>query len=141
MSIVTTIQQLTREYTFDYLWALTYTELEDVRDNAIITYNNQLQTKGYNIMKTTNTERVQDYINECINAGGLFAIEHEADCKYSIGTTFEALIDDFSYQHAEPTQVECKYLLDSLSNYCLSDNDANFYDNVKAAISEVLECM
>ena len=46
MSIVTTIQQLTREYTFDYLWALTYTELEDVRDNAIITYNNQLQTQG-----------------------------------------------------------------------------------------------
>ena len=90
---------------------------------------------------TTNTERTQDYITSFINRGGMYAIQHEANCVYTIGSSFEALIEDFSYQYEEPTLAECTHVLNELSNYCLEDNDGDFYDNVALAIKEVLECI
>ena len=44
MSIVTTIQALTNNnISFEYLWELTYRELETIRDREIINYNNRVK--------------------------------------------------------------------------------------------------
>ena len=43
MSIITTIQTMTRDYPFAYLWDLSYSSLEEIRDKAIQDYNKELE--------------------------------------------------------------------------------------------------
>ena len=91
--------------------------------------------------------RATEYIHDFTSKGGIFAIEHEENNIYSIGSNLEALVEDFAYQHCrgvnveEPTILEVKEIFEALDNYCLDDNEDGFYDNVELAEGEVLETL
>ena len=91
--------------------------------------------------------RATEYIHDFVSKGGIFAIEHEENDIYSIGSNLESLIEDFFYQHCkgvnveEPTIAEVKEIFAALGNYCLDDNEDGFYDNIELAEGEVLEAL
>jgi hypothetical protein len=90
-------------------------------------------------------DRAKEYISKFVNKGGIFAIEHTENDVYMIGSTFESLIEDFSWQHCagfnnkDATKAEVNHILNTLDNYCLDENETGFYENVEAAITETLE--
>lgn len=89
--------------------------------------------------------RAEDYIRTFINKGGIWAIEHAENDVDIIGDTFEAVIEDFHNQYCkgfnaqDVTKEEAKHILNTLNNYCLDENENEFYENVDHAINEVIE--
>jgi len=88
-----------------------------------------------------NRYRANDYITKFVNNGGIFAIEHTENDIYMIGNSFEALLEDFSHKYPDRKKADCRYILESLQNYCLDTNDKDFYKNVEKAIRDVMEVL
>ena len=94
-----------------------------------------------------NIERAVNYINNFLSRGGIWAIEHSENNVYMIGSTFESLLEDFASQYCsnfnnkDMTKKEAKHILNTLENYCLDDNETDFYENVEQAIKEVIESL